>query len=235
MAQLKEGRCYNCGSLLWLDPEMEKGHCIYCDAVFSNTEAFAIAENPDAYTFENKEMEPYTGPSLEPKRATATPVHFTPPPRATATTQEKKPQYEIKVREIPEVKADRKIMMIAGAAVALVCLIFLAVIVPLTVKRDRQRDLMAARFATAVKEIGGSQEEAVLGKDFVISGMKNDGGILLLHEISGEADAERYYEAFREARDSALEDKVSLTLITKDKTYQFGDSTIVEPVATEKK
>lgn len=65
--QLKEGRCPNCGSILQLDADAEKGHCLFCDAVFENEEAFEIAKNPSAYTFPNLPQPKYEGPSLDPK------------------------------------------------------------------------------------------------------------------------------------------------------------------------
>jgi hypothetical protein len=50
---LKEGRCPNCGSILQLNTAAEKGHCLFCDAVFENTQAFDIADNPGEYTYPN--------------------------------------------------------------------------------------------------------------------------------------------------------------------------------------
>lgn len=64
--QLKEGRCPNCGSILQLNAEAPKGHCLFCDAVFDNEKAFLIAENPSEHTFPNEEQPKYEGPSLDP-------------------------------------------------------------------------------------------------------------------------------------------------------------------------
>jgi hypothetical protein len=63
---IKEGRCPNCGSILQLSTQSEKGHCLFCDAVFTNREAFDIAESPSAYTFPNLPQAKYEGPSLDP-------------------------------------------------------------------------------------------------------------------------------------------------------------------------
>jgi hypothetical protein len=63
---IKEGRCPNCGSILQLDASAEKGHCLFCDAVFQNKAAFDIAANPGGVTFPNLPQPKYSGPSLEP-------------------------------------------------------------------------------------------------------------------------------------------------------------------------
>ncbi|MDO5734075.1 MAG: hypothetical protein Q4P08_02955 [Eubacteriales bacterium] len=223
MSSLKEGRCYNCGSILHLDPQMEKGHCIYCDAVFENERAFEIAANPDDYSFENKEMPPYEGPNLDPKPSSAPVVNFSPPPKATAKKQaEAKPVYEPKIREIPDVKADRKVALIAGGAIALCILLFLAIVLPQTINRDKQREEMANTFSQAVKTIGGSSEQVILGEDFVITGMKNNRGILILQELKDEAQAKEYFKAFVEARGRDANGEVVLDLIAKDKTYRLS-------------
>ncbi len=63
---LKEGRCPNCGSILNLDSHAEKGHCLFCDAVFANKTAFEIAQDPSGYEFPNEPQPKYEGPSLQP-------------------------------------------------------------------------------------------------------------------------------------------------------------------------
>ncbi|MEA4890897.1 MAG: hypothetical protein VB070_15680 [Clostridiaceae bacterium] len=63
---IKEGRCPNCGSILQLDAAAEKGHCLFCDAVFENAAAFDIAANPAGVTFPNTPQPKYEGPSLDP-------------------------------------------------------------------------------------------------------------------------------------------------------------------------
>jgi hypothetical protein len=63
---IREGRCPNCGSILHLDGNTEKGHCLFCDAVFQNKTAFEIASDPKTYTFPNLPQPKYDGPSLEP-------------------------------------------------------------------------------------------------------------------------------------------------------------------------
>jgi hypothetical protein len=66
---IREGRCPNCGSILQLDSAAEKGHCLFCDAVFDNSDAFEIAANPSGVTFPNLPQPKYEGPSLEPRSA----------------------------------------------------------------------------------------------------------------------------------------------------------------------
>lgn len=64
---LKEGRCPNCGSILNLDAAAEKGHCLFCDAVFLNKDAFEIADDSTGVSFPNLAQPKYEGPSLDPQ------------------------------------------------------------------------------------------------------------------------------------------------------------------------
>ncbi|MDO5738394.1 MAG: hypothetical protein Q4P65_04010 [Eubacteriales bacterium] len=227
MANLKQGRCFNCGSILFLDPSMEKGHCIYCDAVFENHLAFTIEENPDSYEFKNEVMEPYTGPNLDPQVKRAPVIHQTPPPKATAKSADKRPQYEFKEREIPDVKADRKVLIIASSILAVVVIAFLATALPMTIRRDAERAEIAEQFAQSIKDISGSSENIEIGKDFIITGQKNDRCIVILHEIKDQAEADRYYEAYRKAKGGEGED-FSLLLVGKEKSFHYGDSEVFD-------
>ncbi len=65
---LKDGRCPNCGSLLALDPNAEKGHCLFCDAVFETRGRLKLPETR-CYEFPNEPQPKYEGPSLNPKNS----------------------------------------------------------------------------------------------------------------------------------------------------------------------
>ena len=65
---IKEGRCPNCGSIIHLDADAAKGHCLFCDAVIETEQALTIAEIPSAYTSPNLPHPKFEGPSLDPEQ-----------------------------------------------------------------------------------------------------------------------------------------------------------------------
>lgn len=220
MAQLKEGRCFNCGSILFLDPDQDKGHCIYCDAVFPTEQAFEIQENPDDYEFKNEPQPEYTGPNLDPY---ANPAHITfdQAPRATGKAASKD-TYKIKVKEIPEVKADPKQVRILLAALVALILVFVAITVPLTTKRDNDRERMAREFSVSVNQVADHDETAELGEDFIIDKTDNSRGILIVKELADQAEAEAYFKAFVDARGADRDGTVVLDILSKDVSYRVS-------------
>ena len=223
MAQLKEGRCFNCGSILFLDPSQDKGHCIYCDAVFPTQQAFDIHDNPEGHEFKNEPQPEYTGPNLDPY---SNPAHITfdQAPKAPAKAAAKD-NYKVKVKEIPEVKADPKLMKIIIAAVVLLVVVFVAITVPLTMKRDQDRERMAREFSVSVNEVADHEESAVLGEDFIIERTDNSRGILIVKELADQAEAEAYFNAFVNARGADRGGNVTLDVLSKDVSYRISQKT----------
>lgn len=140
----KDGRCPNCGSLLSLDASAEKGHCLFCDAVFDNKTAFAINENPDGYEFPNEPQPKYEGPSLNsrPNSTTKQPVQST----FTEETQKKKsrpaPQRAYVHKEpikLPEIKLPPKIRIKVIIVSIVLALLIAGISTPLIITRNNMR------------------------------------------------------------------------------------------------
>jgi hypothetical protein len=140
---LKEGRCPNCGSIIQLDPTVTKGHCLFCDAVFENKEAFSIAANPAGAVFPNLPQPKYEGPSLDP-----TPAAYAGSSQAAKASQQqfKKDRKPLPLAyvpkeptKLPEIKLSprtkRRVLLIS----LIVLLIIAAVSVPLIITRDQDK------------------------------------------------------------------------------------------------
>ncbi|NLA96426.1 MAG: hypothetical protein GX838_06260 [Clostridiaceae bacterium] len=146
---LKEGRCVNCGSLLYLDPEMPKGHCLFCDCVFDNEDAFRANENPESFTFPNEKQPRYEGPSLTPGRARR--GSAVPAPSVVPTPVEKKEDsYQLPEMKIPDLKIPVKAVVLYSALTLLILGISVAVAFPLLGKRNQRQEEVADKFAKAL-------------------------------------------------------------------------------------
>ena len=105
---LKEGRCPNCGSIVSLNAKSEKGHCLFCDAVFDTSHALEIAANPEGVEFPNEPQPKYEGPSLAPspnvpagvKIPSVPPARKAPSKRSVAKTEAYVHKEPIKLPEI---------------------------------------------------------------------------------------------------------------------------------------
>ncbi len=142
---LKEGRCPNCGSILQLDAAAEKGHCLFCDAVFENTAAFDIAADPAGVVFPNTPQPKYEGPSLDPhmaggqqalKQTQAQPAKKKAKPAPPPVYVHKEPI------KLPDIKLSRKtklrIILISIIAAALIA----GIGVPVVMTRNANRQAL---------------------------------------------------------------------------------------------
>lgn len=139
---LKEGRCPNCGSILQLNTAAEKGHCLFCDAVFENTQAFDIADNPGEYTFPNLPQPKYEGPNLDPDLS----ARGSGMSASSANKPKKKPRpapppvYIPKEPvKLPDIRLPGKIKLRILLISLAVILVIAAVAIPLIMKRDEVR------------------------------------------------------------------------------------------------
>lgn len=201
---LKEGRCVNCGSILMLDPEMEKGHCLYCDAIFDNQKAFLIAQDPHAYEFPNEEQPKYTGPNLDPVayRGKVDVQAFEQAVRqkqAKAKTETESRQLNLSDEKIPELNASRKQILLTISAFVALALLFLAIALPLTMRRDRIRDDL---MSDLVEKVDINLDA---GEDLLIRGMKNTDFVLSVSEKPSEEEALEYFTFFVEKRAALLD------------------------------
>lgn len=173
---LKEGRCVNCGSLLFLDPEMPKGHCLFCDCVFDNEDAFRANENPESFTFPNEKQPKYEGPSLTPghaRRVTAAPA----PSVAPTPVEKKEDAYQLPETTVPSLKIPVKVIVLYSALTLLVIGILVAAAFPLIAKRNQRQVEITDKFVSLaayhidkekdirVQEMTGTEAVVVLAQD----------------------------------------------------------------------
>ncbi len=203
---LKEGRCPNCGSILMLDPEQEKGHCLYCDAVFDNAKAFALAENVGDYVFPHEEQPPYEGPNLDPKQ-------YQPrfdvdklqqsieanQRKQAAKRQNSDLPLELSDQAIPDLNMPRKqVAWVAGVAV-LIAAIFLAVMIPISLQRDRVKADLSKAYLQEIQLDPVADAEKLL-----IRGNDNSQAVVLVKGSISEEDAADYFEKFCQERAKQL-------------------------------
>jgi len=193
---LREGRCVNCGSILFLEPKNEKGHCLFCDAVFDNSEAFRAQQEPDQFTFPNEPQPRYDGPNLDPRPsavAVSAPVH-------TPAVQKKSaaPVFVPKVTNLPDAKIPKKMKLLTIGISALVVVIFAAIAIPVMLNRDAQRQAITEEFGAKLTA------DVDLDKNFSILNTPNDHFILALKDSVTEAEAEAIFAQYCEARASAM-------------------------------
>lgn len=213
---LKEGRCVNCGSILFLEPKNEKGHCLFCDAVFDNSEAFRAHAAPDDFTFPNDPQPKYDGPNLDPRPVAVTaPV----PPRAPAAQKKAVPVFEPKVTAIPDAKIPQKAKIIAIGALLAVLAIAAAILVPLIMKRDAERQVIKD---TLVPQLAGVDWD----KNVSLMNMSNNQILIASETHVSQDDAEALFDLFVKARSNAMgvsEDTpvndVSMKFVTPDGGY----------------
>lgn len=227
---LKEGRCYNCGSILMLDPQQEKGHCLYCDAVFDSKLAFEIAENPQAYEFKNEKMEKYTGPNLDATRQTgamddaalqAAIEHNA--ARQALKQQDSVGRLNLSEETIPELKAPKKAVLITILGIVVFFALFFAIAVPMINHREDVRKQLTANFIDA--------EDLPLsyGENLLIRGGKNDTVIMALKEKPDEDTVKKYWETYARERAKLLDLEadakykgLEMEVISADGGYQLS-------------
>lgn len=224
---LKEGRCPNCGSILMLDPEQEKGHCLYCDAVFDSEQAFKLAENVGDYVFPHETQPKYEGPNLDPKEYRA---HFDVEKlqqsveakrlKQEAQKQEGQVSLELSNQAVPELNIPKKQVALVSGIAILIALIFLAIMIPVSLKRDQVKADLTTSYLEKLDLDPTADVERLL-----IRGNDNSQAVLLLDGKISEEEAASYYEDFCRARAQLLD----LNLETDDIYRNVG----MELISTE--
>lgn len=189
---LKEGRCPNCGSILHLDPSAEKGHCLFCDAVFDNQTAFDIAANPKDVVFPNLPQPKYEGPSLAPRQSA---VAAQPTQRKQAPAPKKaveaKPAYVMKEPvKMPDFKLSHKSKLTILAVVVLIVALSAAVAVPTIISRDAAR----SQLITAMPDLAPFDVD--LDQAVMIGRTNNSYLLIVAAENVTQADAVKLFKAF---------------------------------------
>ena len=202
---LQEGRCTNCGSILMLDPRMEKGHCLYCDAVFENARAFELYADASDYEFPNLPQEKYEGPNLDP-----VPVHA-PLPKAvqsnsqpTAQKQAPTAKYIVENKNVPDFNlSSRQIMLLVAVFLAIVGL-FSAIMLPQTIRRDRLRSEIREKLdPSLISE--GQDDPFSLTDHLQFRRMDNSEVVMSLGTEVDEEKAKEIFRHFSEVRAEVLD------------------------------
>jgi hypothetical protein len=186
---LKEGRCVNCGSLLILDPKMEKGQCLFCGAVFLNEDAFAAMQLPGDHEFPNEEQPEYTGPPLvvQPVRDAV----FAPQVTQRRVKGRKVDEFVLPQLDIPDFKMSAKSRILITSVIAGLLVIFLAVAFLLSLKRDGERAEIKEHFVADLEhELSG----------IAIEQMKSDAVIVVLKNSVSEQQAAEIFLDYAKAR-----------------------------------
>lgn len=218
---LKEGRCPNCGSILNLDAAADKGHCLFCDAVFLNKDAFEIAENPAGVTFPNLAQPKYEGPSLDPQLSGQPGMRISQPQPKKKAKPAPPPVYVHKDPiKLPDIRLSRtvklRILLISVVAILLIA----GISVPLIMQRDAaRRELLAAMDNIAPFSVDAGNAAAIWHTS-------NNYLMISAPAAVTEADLIRLFKAFCEKRASILDidagdfrkvyGRVTVKLVTPD-------------------
>jgi hypothetical protein len=199
---IKEGRCPNCGSILQLEGNAQKGHCIFCDMVFPNEQAFSLAESSKGVVFPNLPQPKYTGPNLDVGFAAAAPSAQRQKQLQPQKKVEKKPIPPVYIPKepvkLPDMKLPaplkRRILLITLAAV----LVLSGIFVPLFIQRDNVR----------TKVLGEMTQIAPFEVDtqggVAIRGLRNASLMIASKTAVSQADMVRLFTSYCEARAAAM-------------------------------
>lgn len=235
---IKEGRCPNCGSILNLDSNSEKGHCLFCDAVFENSTAFEIAQNPAGYDFPNEPQPKYEGPNLQPQQKSGSHGGKAVDRQPPQTAKKKKPAppkaYVHKEPiKLPDTKLSPKMKRRVIIGTLALLILIAAISVPLIITRDNNR----AQLVEAMPQIAPFAVDAE--SDVVLRRLNNSFLLIAAQELVTPDQMVDLFKAFAEKRAEihsySQEDfrrvygSVTVRLITPEGGYQIANpKTMVE-------
>ena len=172
-----QGICKNCGSLIILNDREELCECLFCDCVFPTSEAIAIAENPEGYTFPNEPQPKREGV----KRNNVVQVYLYPVPNAikqqatvSSTTKIEKNPYEVSADQI---KAPKEVVIKIAAAFVAALVLVLAISMPLYFSRQKNEKAIAESIDTVFEQAGievKTEKVDGLYVGFSLSGQRNN-------------------------------------------------------------
>lgn len=198
---LKEAQCPNCGSLLQLEDKNDQGHCLFCDAVFTSEEAFAIAANPAGVTFPNLPQPKYNGPNLNPQLTSAQ-INA----RSSQIESAKKKEAKISAKpaapvfvprddiKIPDLKLSVKTRIQLSLAALLIVVVIIGISYPMITSRNKVRTGLFAAMAT-ISPHTVNADQAV-----VIHGLHNQRLQLALPEAITADQAVAVFKAYSAER-----------------------------------
>ncbi len=228
---IKEGRCPNCGSILNLDPAAEKGHCLFCDAVFDNKTAFEIAANPKDAEFPNLPQPKYEGPNLDPRSIGGSSGLASKSKQSQPAVKKAKAPaaagYVHKEIKMPDMRLSKKTKIKA----LIITLVALAVIAAVSVPIVLQRNTTRARLVSEMSSVAPFSVNPE--KDVAISQTSNSYLLIASPEAVDEADMIKLFKNYCEKRasiqDIDLDDfgraygKVTVKLVTPSGGYLIAE------------
>ncbi len=196
----QEGRCPNCGSIVYVGSKNEQSHCLFCDAVFDSEQAIAIAQNPDGHTFPNEPQPKYEGPSLQPnQRGQASRKKAQPAAQKAKPKPPPPPTFEFTEPEnLPDVRLPKGIKLrIALIALALIVLAA-GISVPVVMRRNSVRQQML----DALPQLAPFALD--IDRDVSVWHNKNDYYMVATGESIAEDEVVAFFKALCEKRADVL-------------------------------
>ncbi|HPX93675.1 MAG TPA: hypothetical protein PK646_04955 [Bacillota bacterium] len=213
----KEGRCINCGSLLFLDPDTPKGHCLFCDCVFDSEEAFKALENPELFTFPNEKQPEYQGPPIaagRPRRGSA----VTAQPAAPVTAEKKEDGYQLPESKVPSLKIPVKVIVLYSALTVAVLGILSAVAFPLIAKRNHRQAAITDSFVSKLSYTLDKE------KDIRVQGMTGTDVVLILPEDVSARESIELFDLYCQVRAEVVD--------LKDTSFESSKRPVTLRIAT---
>ena len=192
---IREGRCPNCGSILDLDANAAKGHCLFCDAVFNNEMAFAIADDPAAHTFPNLPQPKYEGPSLDPDLSESAAGGQGKPRKPKKSKPAPPPVYVPKEPvKLPDIRLPGRIKLRILLISLAVILAMAGITIPVVMKRDSVRQ----QLLESMDELAAFSLDAE--KDAAIWYTANNYLMVATSDLVTQEDMIAFFRAFCEKR-----------------------------------
>lgn len=193
---------------------MPKGHCMFCDCVFDNEEAFRASAHPEEFEFPNVEQPKYEGPPLTPAAMAHGPVFVE--RGGQSSRKKRKPDYVVPEKKIPALKISWKSLVSIFVVIAVVIGVFCAVSIPLVKKRNAQQAEIAEQLIEYLPDD--------LEQDVLIQELNSTHAAVVLKQPVDRAKAIELFEAFCDIRADVLE--------IKDPTFANTRGNITFRVAT---
>lgn len=174
---------------------------MFCNCVFPSAEALEIAKDPSSYEFLNEEQPEYIPENSKEAKNVAS-------YKKAAPVQKKKekvikPKYQIEKKSIPDIKLSMKQI----AVIILICVVifagFLALMLPKTINRDKQRELITQQFQQD-ETLGDLKKSIDFEEGFDLTHMDNSHLDLITDEKLTKEQVREIFKVFSDVRSSAL-------------------------------
>ncbi|MDO5732892.1 MAG: hypothetical protein Q4P72_03785 [Eubacteriales bacterium] len=241
-----EGKCPNCGSIIQFDKQAERVRCIFCWGESDREEAEALMVDDSAHVYANESFE---APDDDERhellmrqrggQTAATPVKKTKTANKVQTKKRKddEPSAVEKIKSMKKTvvrvpKVPTKKWLILTGIVTVLIVLFVAISVPLYMKRVEAR-------ATLEREVLEHSALKLEDQDaFAIDGLHNQSMLLVSRQTVKQEDAEKVAKIFYEAYETAYGDAaktahLQLRLLSNEAAFEAhidGGTVTVEAI-----